>query len=301
MSAAISTEQVTIEQATIERIDDIPLLVVLQQRVGLSEIIDQIIPRHWLHQGLSLGQLVLGWNTFILSEGDHRKVTVQDWAIQHRTVLEELLGEPIRNTDFTDDRLGQVLTYLSDDKATQALLALTPEAGRGRKQIRCESQLIKSAEAILQRFGVKEYLHYTFRREESTYCQYVGRGRGGKNRPKRTVKKVCYQITGIHRDEAAIAAAYWRMGWRLYATNQQSAELPINKAIWLYRQAPRIERHFHLLKDAPVGIEPLYVRRDDQIKGLVRLLVCPIVNAHRNCSEAESVTTRGEVIGPLRR
>ena len=117
MSTAISLEQVTIEQATIERIDDIPLLVALQQRVGIVEIIDTIIPRHWLHQGLSIGQLVLGWNTFILSESDHRKVTVQDWAIQHRVVWEELLSEPIRNTDFTDDCLGQVLTYLSDDES----------------------------------------------------------------------------------------------------------------------------------------------------------------------------------------
>jgi len=62
------------------------------------------------------------------------------------------------------------------------------------------------------------------------------------------------------------------MGWRLYATNQDSTTLPLDEAILLYRQAPRIERHFHLLKDAPIGIEPLWVRRDDQIKGLVRLL-----------------------------
>lgn len=33
-----------------------------------------------------------------------------------------------------------------------------------------------------------------------------------------------------------------------------------------------MERHFHLFNDAPVGIEPIYVRRNDQIKGLVRLL-----------------------------
>lgn len=494
MNTPIALEQVSIEQVTIERVDDIPLLVALQQRVGIADVIDSIIPRHWLHQGLSIGQLVLGWNTFILSEGDHRKVTVRDWVIDHRGILEKLLGLSIRDTDFTDDRLGQVLTYLSDDKywlqteealwqnsvsvyrlnpervrldsttasghhtvtdeslmqygynpqktaqpqvkvmvgsvdigtnghlvateivsgqkaddplyqpvlqqlrhtlqepgllymgdskmsslairadivahgdfylvplakvgeipnlfdrliekvvaadqevkanpallatlifdnerllaygyettrlqnytspegkkstweerllvirsqsdakkelarlhkrleeATQALLALTPEPGRGKRQIRKENQLIEKAEAIVQRFGVKEYLYHTFRRQEITKTQYVGRGRGGKNRPKRTIKKVRYQITGVNRDENAINAAYWRMGWRLYATNQKSVALPIDEAIRIYRQAPRIERHFHLLKDVPIGIEPLYVRRDDQIKGLVRLL-----------------------------
>ena len=172
-------------------------------------------------------------------------------------------------------------------EATQALEALTPEVGRGRKQIRHESQLTKKAESVLQRFGVSEYLHYTFQRDESTKTQYIGRGRGGKNRPnggacrwqfqrqrtpKRTVKEVRYQITGVHLNEEAINAAYWRMGWRLYVTNHNCRELPLDDAVRLYRQAPRIERHFHLFKDAPIGIEPMYVRRDDQIKGLVRLL-----------------------------
>ncbi len=121
MHTTFTTEQATIEQTTVERIDDIPLLVGLQQKIGIAEVIDTIIPRHWLHQGLSLGQLVLGWNSFILSEGDHRKVSVRDWAIEHQVVLEELLGEPLRATDFTDDRLGQVLSHLSDDKSWHAI------------------------------------------------------------------------------------------------------------------------------------------------------------------------------------
>lgn len=121
MHTAFAIEQATIEQTTVERIDDIPLLVALQQKIGIAEVIDAIIPRHWLHQGLSLGQLVLGWNTFILFEGDHRKVSVRKWAIEHQVILEELLGEPLRATDFTDDRLGQVLSHLSDDKAWEAI------------------------------------------------------------------------------------------------------------------------------------------------------------------------------------
>ena len=33
-----------------------------------------------------------------------------------------------------------------------------------------------------------------------------------------------------------------------------------------------MEQDFHLLKDRPLGISPLYVRKDDQIIGLTRLL-----------------------------
>jgi len=120
MNPNISTDN-TIVPISIERIDDIPLLVALQQKIGISDVIDSIIPRHWFHQGLSLGQLILGWNTFILSEGDHRKVSVRDWSTEHREVLEELIGAPIRDTDFTDDRLGQVLCHLSDDASWYAI------------------------------------------------------------------------------------------------------------------------------------------------------------------------------------
>lgn len=157
-------------------------------------------------------------------------------------------------------------------KATQTLLALTPEPGRGHRQIREESQLHQKGEAILAHFQVQGYLRYTFRREESTQTRYVGRGRGGKERAQRTITQVRYVIIGVERDEAAITAAAQRLGWRLYATNQQSAVLPLDEAFRLYRRASRMERHFHLFNAAPVGIEPLYVRRDDQIKGLTRLL-----------------------------
>ena len=103
------------KEIVIERIDDIPLLISLQQKLGVDKLIDDVIARHWLHQGLSLGQLVIGWSTYILSESDHRKVKVEDWAVEHQQILSEMLGTKLRRTDFTDDRLSQVLTHFSKD------------------------------------------------------------------------------------------------------------------------------------------------------------------------------------------
>jgi len=481
-----------VQDVTIERLDDVPVLLAVQRRWGVGAVVDQHTPRHWLHQGLSLGQLVESWNAYILSQGDHRKVRVRGWANEHTTVLEEQLGVPIRDTDFTDDRLGQVLTHLSDDvawaqiedqlwqrsvhvyrlgpdrvrldatavhgyhtvtddglvqhghspnhpgqpqvkmmagsvdvggnghlvvtdvvsgeraddplyvpvlqrlrqtlqepgllylgdckmsalatradivahhdyylvplsevgevptllancieavvtgdqtviliytrgdaatswklaaagyetcrsqsdslpdgtlvtweerllvvrslgeaakeraafehrlaRATAALWALTLGPGRGRHPIRDESILHRRAEAILAQHGVSGYLHYQVQQEDTTTTRYVGPGRGGPNRPQRTITHVHYRITAVTRDETAITEATWRMGWRLYGTNQPAEDLPLADAIPLYRHAPRVERHFHLFHAAPVGIEPLYVRRADQIKGLIRLL-----------------------------
>jgi hypothetical protein len=39
-----------------------------------------------------------------------------------------------------------------------------------------------------------------------------------------------------------------------------------------YRAGTCVERAFHQLKDQPLGIRPLYVQRDDQVRGLTHLL-----------------------------
>jgi transposase len=105
----------------VERLDDIPLLLALQQRIGLDEIIDSVIQRHPNQQGLSTGQLVIGWLTYILSQADHRKVAVEDWSVEHQSILSHRLGSEVRRTDFTDDRLGTVLSYLADDSAWEEI------------------------------------------------------------------------------------------------------------------------------------------------------------------------------------
>ncbi len=487
----MNTPHISLDEVQIERLDDIPLLIGLQQQLGLDAIIDDVIPRHWRHQGLSLGQLVVGWNAHILSEADHRKIAVEDWGVEHQAMLSELFGTPVRRTDFSDDRLSQLLTHLADDEAwhaieqklwcnsisvyqlkpervrldatrfsgyhtpnddgfmqyghnsntphlaqiklmaasidcgasghllstevvsgekaddplylpmidnvrrmtdesgllyigdskmsaisiraelarkgdfyfvplakvgdvpalferclepivsgsqpatliyssdderqppefiaagyetkraqtttlasgetfawkerilvvrslskaekqfatlkqnlqeaTAEILRLTPEPGRGRQQIRTEADLNKKVDAIKAKYQVSKYLHVSAECEESVEVGYVGRGRGSANRAKKEIRSVRYQITEVTRDEQAIHRAYCEMGWQLYATNQPQEHLPFDEAIRLYRAAPRIERHFHLFKSAPIGISPMFVRNDDQIKGMTRL------------------------------
>lgn len=488
----MTTQHISPDRFQIERLDDVPLLIALQQQIGIDDIIDEVIPRHWLHQGLSLGQLAIGWNAYMLSESDHRKVAVEQWSVDHQALLSDMFGTALRRTDFTDDRLSQLLAHLADDtawrvietklwqnsvsvyqlspervrldasrfsgyhapccdglmqygynsktpkltqvklmaasidcgtaghligtevssgekaddplylpmihnvrqmldkpgllylgdskmsaieiraelarngdfylvplarvgevpalreqclhriisgsqsatlvynrddegqstqlvaagyqttrsqtttlasgetftwqerilvvrslaeakkqfatlqrnlqKATKALFALTPDPGRGRRQICTQAKLNQKAEAILAAYRVSEYLHYTAKCKESVKTRYIGRGRGSVNRKKHEVRTVRYQITQVIKDEEAIHQAFCQMGWKLYATNQPQVDLPLEEAVLLYRAAPRIERHFHLFKSAPVGISPMYVKNDDQIKGLCRLL-----------------------------
>lgn len=467
-----------------ERVDDIPLLIGFLQRLRLAEVIDQHVREHGHHQGLSTGWLVTVWLAYILSEGDHRKSSVQEWVGQRHHTLHSLLGQAVRPTDFTDDRLGLVLRRLSqpdvwaeieaelwqatlgvyaleltsvrldsttsygyhqvqpdgimqhgqskdhrpdlpqvklmvaaaeptgqviacdvhggqaaDDplyvpllrrvwsvlaqvgllyvgdakmsalgtrativahqdyyltvlsarsearhaiagwienaiegeptlallwgaeellgagyEVTRPLVAdgeatgcawnervlvvrsaafakegqtdlaqrlttaaaevarLTPLPGRGKRAFRDEASLRAAVEAVLQRHEVVGLLQVAWRRDEQSVTRYVGRGPAGPNRPTRTDVSIRYFITTVQRDEAAIAARIARLGWRIYVTNAPPERLSLAQAVRHYRGGWCLERGFHLVKDRPLGISPLFVTRDEQIIGLTHLL-----------------------------
>ncbi len=104
---------------TNERVDDIPLLIAQQQRMGIPELLDKNFPTHGNWQGLSLGWLSSVWLSYILSQADHRLSHVQPWAEKRLETLTLCTGHSCRNLDFTDDRLESVLSYLSDDRCWQ--------------------------------------------------------------------------------------------------------------------------------------------------------------------------------------
>jgi transposase len=106
---------------TTERIDDFVVLLKLMQQMDLPSILDRHLPRHWLQQGLSWGWTATIWLAHIISQGDHRKLTVRDWVRQAHSTLEQVTGLDIRETDFTDDRLTIVLRHLSDATRWQAI------------------------------------------------------------------------------------------------------------------------------------------------------------------------------------
>ena len=80
------------------------------------------------------------------------------------------------------------------------------------------------------------------------------------------------QSVKLGDDKSLRETRRYRLGWRPYATTAPASRLPFGQAIQHYRQGWCLERDFHLAKDAPVGLSPLFVWRDDQIRGLVRLL-----------------------------
>jgi transposase len=108
-----------IEQLTIERVDDIPILLAQLEHMQVASLLDRHFPTHGNWQGLSLGQVVEVWLSHILSEGDHWLSHVEPWADQHLNCLQVCLGQEVRRLDFSDDRLASVLDALSEDEPWQ--------------------------------------------------------------------------------------------------------------------------------------------------------------------------------------
>jgi len=471
-----------------ERVDDIPLLFGLMEQLKLAALLDEHLGKHGLHQGLSPGWLACVWLAYILSEGDHRKAAVAEWVARHRHTLERLLGQELRETDFTDDRLGILLRRFSvasawhameaalwqqtlcvydvaltgirldgtttygfhpcspdslmqlghskdhhpelgqlrlmaacaqpsgqllaadvhagnrpDDvcylpliervqqqlgqsgllyagdckmaalsirahlaksgdyylmplsrsgeanhllqawieafvqrepcwqlawngnrllgaggsfsrelswpkrpaaasmpftwgervlvvrspalltqqskeleaalqQAEAALWALTPPKGPGRRCYRQPTALRAAIRRVEERYGVEGLLKIRWRRQQRGTRRQVGPGRPSPQRAQRVIWEVRCMIEAVERDQAAVAAQHERLGWRLYVTNAPAEEVSFSGAVAHYHGGGCLERDFHLLKSHPLGIRPLYVRRNDQLRGLTHLL-----------------------------
>lgn len=450
-----------------ERIDDIVLLLHVLMQMGLPQLLNEHLPRHPNQEGLDWGWVVTIWLSYILSEGDHRKVKVREWVAQRQQMLEMVCELQLRETDFTDDRLAIVLRQLSaedvwqaieqqlnqdtiriyelpvevirldsttvsghhwvseeglfqfgyskddpslpqvklmqgvldplgmplatqvisgehaDDplyaplfeqlqaqldrpgllwvgdtkmsalatrasihhhkhyylsvlprtethlellqtcltqvqgqdrlsvseidakgqevivatgyqlsriqhepltateweeqvllvhsqtyqhqqqrgleqrlqRATERLQALTPKVGRGKRQIRQESTLLTQAQAILKNYRLEGLLHYQYE------CQ-----------PHPNPQKVRYQITSVAPDPQALAQQQQLLGWRLYVTNAPATRLSFAEAVRTYRDEWIIERGFGRYKGKALSVSPLFVKRDDQVQGLLHLL-----------------------------
>jgi transposase len=471
-----------------ERVDDIPLLIGLMGQMHLPEILEDHLGTHHLHQGLSNGWIATVWMAFILSQSNHCKVSVQDWAQSHQHMLQTLCGQPLRSVEFSDDRLSIVLRRLAEadwpslennlwegtcevyqivptsirldattscgyhtvteeglmqhghskdhrpdlpqlklmaaaaqpsgqliacdilpgnaaddplylplvarvrqqltqsgllyvgdckmaalatradvvshddyylmplpltgetatdfadwieavvtkrqavnelQRATEddekevfalgyefnrnlttmvngedvswtervqviqpqalaikqqkaledrlrqaeaALRALTPRVGRGQRQYRDEGLLREAINALLAQHQVVGLLSVQWQREAKEETHYQGRGRGGANRVTEVKVTVRYQIENVDREEEAIELVKARLGWRVQVTNWPTEEHGLLECVLTYNEGWSLERDFHLLKDAPLGIRPFYVREEDQIMGLTRLL-----------------------------
>ncbi len=171
----------------------------------------------------------------------------------------------IREQGATRRALAQLERRLAQAEADlQALNA----RGRGKRRYRTREALLARVERILAQYEVAGLLEVTY---ECEVQEKQVRGYGG--RPPRVERREDWRIGAVKRQEEAIAARQRLVGWRVYLTNSRVRGHPLRAGdvVRLYRGQWRVERLFQRMRGRPIGITPLYVRRDDHRKGLLRL------------------------------
>src|SRR3989440_8998641 len=136
-----------------ERVDDVALLIGQMITMGLPEVLDRHIPHHWKQRGLSWGWTAVMWLAHILTEGDHRKVSVEAYIKGMHHTLSHLTTQVITPLDLSDDRLGHLLTHLSkpqywhqierDFNARSIEVYALPQ-----DMIRCDATTVSGAHAV---------------------------------------------------------------------------------------------------------------------------------------------------------
>jgi len=116
----------------VERVDDVPLLLHHMKAMGMAEAIDAYVRPHgnW-GEGLSIGQTLVVWLAYLLSQGDPRLCAVEAWVERLLQTLQRLISPQLRPEDLCDDRLARALRYLAKDEVWAVL-----EAGLGRRLLR---------------------------------------------------------------------------------------------------------------------------------------------------------------------
>ena len=96
-----------------ERVDDVALLIGQMVKMGVPEVLDRHIPRHWTQRGLSWGWIAVIWLASLVTEGDHQKVSVETSLKGMQHTLSDLTAQAIEPLDFRDDRLSHLLKHVS--------------------------------------------------------------------------------------------------------------------------------------------------------------------------------------------
>jgi transposase len=150
-------------------------------------------------------------------------------------------------------------------KTSNALEALK-KPRRGKKKLTSVNQWEKSIEAILKHHRTSGLFKINLQvtKHQKTTRKYL-------DRLPQTVES-----TSINLDfeilESAVTQQIKLLGWRVYATNQTSKMLPIKQAVRCYRDEYLTERGFSRIKGFPLSLTPMYLKREDHITGLIRLL-----------------------------
>lgn len=151
-------------------------------------------------------------------------------------------------------------------KKADAAIRKLVKRRRGYKYPETADELKERVAVVLDAHGCQAYLNVTI--TEKTINKQI---RKYRNQPARVEKSIVYHLN-IKENSENVKAVCRLLGWRAYATNAPSGKLSISKAVDVYRDSYLHEHGYSRLKGNPLSLTPMYLQKEDQITGLIRLL-----------------------------
>jgi transposase len=209
----------------------------------------------------------------VTREGSQGALEVIAAGYEYTVAMRQPVGEHVET--WTERRL-VVRSVRQAQAAEAALRARVAQAmaqiealnqrGRGKKRFETVAALRQAVVAIVQDHHVENLVWFRLTQHTTPHPVRAYRGQPARvDHTRHATVEVCV-------DEAALAAAVRRLGWRVYATNQPVESLSLAQAVLAYRNEYQVERSLGRLKGRPLSLTPMYVQRDDHATGLVRLL-----------------------------
>lgn len=151
-------------------------------------------------------------------------------------------------------------------RKAEAAIQKLGERRRGYAYPETAAELEASVSTVLAAHGCEAYLEVSI--TEETVCKQI---RAYKQRPARVEKSTVFHLK-IEEKRENLEKAYRLLGWRAYATNAPESNLSLAKAVDVYRDTYLHEHGYSRLKGKPLSLTPMYLQKEDQMTGLVRLL-----------------------------
>lgn len=151
-------------------------------------------------------------------------------------------------------------------EATQSLEKLN-QPRQGKKKLTTKEEYESSSEQILAKHKVSGLIDVQITQSQST--QMI---RAYKDRPQREEVTDHFQVS-CQRNEVAILAQRSSLGWQVYATNTPQEAITYQGCVWKYRHQSHIESRFDDLRNKVIPLLPVFLQKDQRIKGLVNILM----------------------------
>lgn len=176
------------------------------------------------------------------------------------------------------------------NKATASILYLQ-QSKQGKSILNTKREYEQAIDTIVKEHKVEGLLEVAIKKHQKKIKK-----RKYGDRPER-IEIVPEFNLSVTRQEAAIQGRKKYMGWQVYATNAPKSLLPFKKCVWKYRYQSNIESRFDDIRNKMAALLPVYLQKDNRIKGLVNILLLALkVCSMMEYKVAKELQTQNELL-----